>query len=216
MSLKKLALGAAAAALACGAALAGETSTRIIEIIGERQTSPQAPAGTPAVAVYKKKPCGSKADEFYCGRVFRAMKESSLAYRGTPLSVTADTSSDVLVSWSGLVYCEMKNEPAGKGTDPSKIEFVVDLAIQDGTSNTIVVGEEGSTRIGSRERPSRDDVDDGDYSVFRYYPISLTRAYVKRKTSSESYHLNLTADIRTGYGFCDVRGGSMTAVVVNG
>jgi hypothetical protein len=216
MSLKILALAAATAAVACGTALAGETSTRIIEIIGERQTSPQSPAGTPAVAVYKKKPCGAKADEFYCGRVFRAMKESSFAYRGTPFSVTADTGSDVLVSWSGLVYCEMTNEPAGKGTDPSKIEFVVDLAIQDGTSNAIVLGEEGSTRIGSRERASRDYVDDADAAVFRYYPVSLTRTYVKRKTSSESYFLNVVADIRAGYGFCDVRGGSMTAVVVNG
>lgn len=215
MSLRTLALAVAAAA-AAGAAAAGETSTRIIEIIGERQTDPKAPAATPMVAVYKKKPCGSKTDQFYCGRVFREMKESSLAYSGTPFSVTADKDSDVLVSWSGVVYCEMKNEPAGKGADPSKIEFVVDLAIQDGTSNTIVVGEEGSTRIGSRERPSRDYVDYAENAVFNYYPVSLTRTYAKRKTSSESYSLKVAADFRTGYGFCDVRGGSMTAVVVSG
>lgn len=207
--------GAFAAAAAGGFARA-DPSTRIIEIIGEKQSEAGAGADTPTVVVTKKKSCGSKLDSFFCGKISRTASGSLLSYATPGMAVTAEKGASVVVTWSGNLYCEMRAEPVAASADPSRVEFVVDLAIQDGLPGAIEPNEEGSTRIGTRERLAGNHVDPATSAAFDYYPVLLTRTFVKRKSGVETYFVNAVGDVRAGYGSCTISGGAMTAVAVSG
>lgn len=197
------------AILAAGApARAQDATTRIIEVIGERPTKEREPSGAAIVTVRRLKTCGTRENRHLCGTITRTQSAASLRLETPGIRVTADKGASVIVTWSGNLYCQMKTG------DAQKIEFTVDLAIRDGQADAIDLNEEGSTRIGTRRRPGRDYAD-GAEAAFDHYPVTLTRTFVKRKTSSELYAVLAVADVEAGSVACDVGGGAMTAVVVN-
>jgi hypothetical protein len=202
--MKARLLAAALAVLGAADGSAETPSTRIIEIIGERSTDPGEGGFSPAT-VARLPACGSKADGFLCGRISNAAP----AFRTAPLAVTAPLGSTVVVSWSATVSCELAGQAAGQG-GRARIDFAVDLGLQDGATKPMAPGEEGSARIGARRSVVRDE------ATLDHYPVTLTRAFLKRKTSSELYAVAVRGEFRAGSGVCDVVGGAAAAVVIGG
>ena len=204
-----IAFGAVLASILAAAPVAAEgPASRIVEVTAQRAPNAQGSGEATGVLVSRKKPCGSKADEYYCGRVIRTPTDTNQLFEGAPIKVSADLGASVLVTWSGTLYCEMKYDPNDTSFPTPRTDFVVDGGISDGTSNTILLGEEGSGRIGRR------DYADAERPTYAYYPMTLTRTFVKKTSGQEAYGVRFVSDIRAGYGFCDIHGGALTAVVV--
>lgn len=205
-----LAAGFAAAIFVAGAA-AGDPTSRLIEVIGEKQTAPQAPAG-PSIKVFRRKTCGSKQDLHLCGSfgvsIYPEPNKGTVV--APKITVKAEKGAKVLVTWTGSVFCNVRfGPPYGE-----KTEYVVSMQIQRGKAAPVEYNADGVNSVG-RSTLNPGDVRENSEFFFDLHPVTLTRTFDAAKSGEEDYFGVFDVEIRHYKGSCNVNGGAMTAVVVD-
>lgn len=201
------------AAAACAGAAHADPTTRLIEVIGEKQSDPETGAASAtSIRVTRKKPCGTRADLFLCGTFAHAAtgRPTRGAVRSPAIRVAAPKDSKVLVTWTGSLYCERSSARPR----PEASEYVVTMQIHRDKASPVTPNEEGSLSVGRREPARSADPDEADRAVFELHPVTLTRTFEATRSAPAEYFALFDVDFRQGDGFCNVNGGAMTAVVV--
>lgn len=193
--------------LSAGPVSAESGSTRIIEIIGERSAEERPNAGASSRVVVGEA-CGSRQDDWFCGSV----APQSTSYVSSGLSASALRGETVLVTWNGTIACELR-PAAARGVDAGRIEFSVELALVDDGPDVGEPAGEGRARIGRRLRvdPAASTV--GEAAILDVHPVSLTRAFLRRRGGAQVYRVRIDGAFRAGTGTCTVSGGAMTATI---
>lgn len=200
------ALGLFAAAGWAGPAGA-DPASGLIEVIGERRSTPAAAA----IKVLRKKPCGTKDDLHFCGSftspVYPGKNTGTVV--SPALKLKAAKGDTVLVTWTGSVYCAQRFAPPFGGAS----EYIVSMQIQNEWASTIEYNGDGVSTIG-RKTLNRGETDERTDEFYDLSPVTLTRTFEIKNSGETSYFATFDFELRSYSASCNVNGGGMTAVVV--
>lgn len=207
-----LLLGSFAASPFVGVAAAqgADATTELITILGDGQAAARA---APLVRVFQRPGCGSAANNFLCFSLTQTAASPSFStYRSTPaLTFNAPRPGRAVVTWQGTGYCT--GDTIFTSFDPPRTEWdiVLNVQLQEGTGGGIPYNAPGASSLGENRQA------DMVRSYYLMTPLTLTRSFTIPAAGQKRYFLRARAEFRASIisgAFCNINGGSMTAIFV--